>query len=109
MPLRPAVAAVAAGMVLLPATMLAVRWAEQGSRPVSELPASWQMYTAVPPSSYSGVDARGRERRLDVGPLPPVLREIDTGTLVPLRLCDRSPELVSVRRDGGPDPGTFRC
>jgi hypothetical protein len=67
------------------------------------------MYTAVPPSTYTGVDARGRERRLDVAPLPPVLREVDTGMLVPRRLCERHPDLVGVRRAGGVEPGTFRC
>lgn len=108
-PARPAVVAVAALMVVLPGSMLVARWVTEGSRPASELPASWQMYSAVPPSSYTGVDALGRERELDVGPLPPVLRAVDTGRLVPDRLCARHPDLVAVRRVGGTEPGTFRC
>lgn len=106
---RPAVLVVAALMVVLPLMMLAARWAAEGSRPTAERPASWQMYTAVPPPSYTGVDAVGRERDLDVGPLPRLLRAVGTGGVVPDRLCDRHPGLVAVRRDGGPEPGTFRC
>ncbi|MFN2522125.1 MAG: hypothetical protein ABR614_02255 [Mycobacteriales bacterium] len=109
MPVRPVVLAVAGLMVALPTSTLAVRWATEGSRPVSELPASWQMYSAVPPSSYRGLDATGRTRRLGVDDLPLVLRAVDTGRLVPDRLCARAPDLVAVERRGGPDPGTFRC
>jgi len=103
------VLAVAVLLLALPLTMLVVRWVDQGTRPQSELGASWQMYSAVPSPSYTGTDAAGRSRPLDVGPLPPVLRDVDTGRVVPDRLCDRHPELVVVQRDGGTQPGTFPC
>ena len=106
---RPLVIAVVAVQVLLPLTMLAVRWTGEGSRPVSELPASWQMYSSVAPARYDGIDAAGRVRRLDVAPLPPVVRAVDTGSVVPDRLCAATPGLVAVRRTGGPDPGAFPC
>lgn len=107
--MRPMVLAVAALQVALPATMLGIRWAQEGSRPQSELPASWQMYSSVRAADYLGVDRQGRERPLDVDPLPPVVRATDVGRAVPDRLCARFPDLVAVRRTGGPDPGTFRC
>ena len=107
--MRPVVLAVAALQVALPLSMLAVRWAQEGSRPESELPASWQMYSSVRAADYTGVDAQGRERRLDVDPLPPVVRAVDVGAVVPDRLCARFPDLVAVRRTGGTEPGTFRC
>lgn len=106
---RPLVIAVAALQVALPLTMLAVRWAGEGSRPVSELPASWQMYSYAAVPTYVGVDAPGAARRLDVDALPPVVRAVGTGRVVPDRLCARHPELVEVRRVGGPQPGVFRC
>ncbi len=109
MPRRPVVLAVAALQLALPLSMLVARWVDQGSRPVSELPASWQMYSYAPAASYTGVDAAGRARTLDVGLLPPVLRAVDTGQVVPDRLCDRHPDLVVVRRGGGTQPGTFAC
>lgn len=105
---RPLVLAVAALQVVLPLSMLAVRWADQGSRPTSELPASWQMYSFAAPAGYLGLTASG-SRPLDVRPLPPVLRAVDTGRVVPDRLCRLHPDLLAVRRTGGPDPGTFRC
>ena len=106
---RPLVLAVAALQVALPLAMLVVRWADEGSRPVSELPASWQMYSYAATPTYDGVDARGSARPLDVDALPPVLRAVGTGRVVPDRLCARHPDLVEVRRTGGPQPGTFRC
>ena len=107
--MRPLVLAVAALQVTLPLTMLGIRWVDEGSRPVSELPASWQMYSAGPAAQYTGVDAAQRRRPLDVDPLPPVLRAVDTGRVVPDRLCARHPDLVSVQRTGGTQPGTFLC
>ena len=106
---RPLVLAVAALQVALPLTMLAVRWADEGSRPVSELPASWQMYSYAGVPTYVGVDAGGAARRLDADALPPVVRAVGTGRVVPDRLCARHPDLVEVRRVGGPQPGAFRC
>jgi hypothetical protein len=105
---RPLVLAVAALQVVLPVSMLVARWAAEGSRPTSELPASWQMYSFAAPAGYLGLTASGN-RPLDVRPLPPVLRAVDTGRVVPDRLCARHPELIAVRRTGGPDPDTFRC
>lgn len=109
MRIRPVVLAVAALQVLLPLSLLAVRWVDEGSRPVSELPASWQMYSSVPAPTYTGADASGRLRELDVAPLPVVLRAVGTGRGVPDRLCDRHPDLVVVRRAGGTQPGAFSC
>lgn len=106
---RPTIVAVAALQVLVPASMLVLRWVDEGSRPVSELPASYQMYSAEPPVTYAGTDALGHSRRLEVGGLPPVLRAIDTGRVVPDRLCARHPDLVAVVRTGGIEPGTFAC
>jgi hypothetical protein len=108
-PRRPVVLAVAALQLALPLSMLVARWVAEGSRPHSELPASWQMYSYAPAASYTGLDAAGRARRLDVDPLPPVLRAVDTGQVVPDRLCDRHPDLALVRRSGGTQPGTFAC
>ena len=44
-------------------------------------------------------------------PLVPsgLLRAVATGSVVPDRLCADDPSLVVVRRDGGADPGEFRC
>lgn len=109
MPSRPVVCAVAALQVAVPLVMLAVRWADEGSRPRTELPASYQMYSAEPPVAYVGTDRQGRERVLDAGPLPPVLRAVDTGSVVPHLLCRRHRDVVAVRRDGGVQPGVFRC
>lgn len=103
------VLAVALLLLVLPLTMLVTRWVEQGTRPQTELPASWQMYSAVLSPAYTGTDAAGASRALDVDPLPPVLRDVDTGRVVPDRLCALHPELVSVRRDGGTQPATFAC
>ena len=107
--MRPVVLVVAALQVALPLSMLGVRWASEGSRPQSELPASWQMYSSLRAAEYVGVDAGGRERTLDVSSLPPVVRAVDVGRVVPDRLCARFPDLVEVRRTGGPEPGAFRC
>ena len=106
--MRPVVLAVAALQVALPLTMLAVRLADEGTRATSERPASWQMYSSTGVPSYTGLDRSGRERELDVDDLPPVLRAVDTGRVVPDRLCAQA-DLVAVRRTGGADPGTFRC
>lgn len=105
---RPLVLAVVALQVGLPLSMLVARWADEGTRAVSERPASWQMYSSITPARYTGVDAAGRERPLDVEGLPPVVRAVDVGRTVPDRLCARHPDLVAVRRDGT-RPGTFRC
>lgn len=99
----------AALQLAVPTSMLGVRWAQEGSRPVSELPASFQMYSAEPPVTYTGIDAAGRVRQLDVRPLPPVLRAVDTGRVVPDRLCARHRDLVAVQREGGTQPGAFSC
>ena len=107
--MRPLVLAVAALQVAVPVSMLGVRWATEGSRPVSELPASFQMYSAEPPVSYTGTDRTGRSRPLDVSDLPPVVRAIDSGDLLPRRLCARHPDLVAVERSGGLPPSTYRC
>lgn len=106
---RPVVLAVAALQLSLPLSMLVARWVDEGSHPESELPASWQMYSATFAPTYTGVDAFGRRAPLDVEPLPVVVRAVGTGRLVPDRLCDRHPGLVAVRREGGTQPGIFRC
>lgn len=107
--MRPVVLAVAAVQVVLPVSLLVARWSEQGLRPVTEYPASWQMYSAAPVPVYFGTDAAGRSRRVDVDDLPPLVRDVGSGRLVPDLLCSRFPDLVRVERDGGPDPGTYRC
>lgn len=107
--MRPVVLAVAVLQLAVPLTMLGMRWADEGSRPVSELPASFQMYSSTAPAAYSGLDAAGAARALSVRSLPPVLRAVDTGRSVPDRLCARHPDLVEVRRTGGTQPGAFRC
>ena len=109
MRVRPLVLLVVALQLALPLGMLAARWAEEGPRPVSERPGSWQMYSAARASTYTGVRADGVERPLDVAPLPPVVRGVGTGRVVPDRLCRRDPGLVLVRRRGGTQPGDFRC
>ena len=101
--------AVVALQLGIPLTMLGVRWADEGSRPASELPASFQMYSSTAAPTYAGRDADGRLRALSVAPLPPVLRAVDTGRSVPDRLCARYPDLVEVRRIGGTEPGAFPC
>ncbi len=106
---RPLVLAVVALQVGLPLSMLVARWVDEGTRAVTERPASWQMYSSVPAARYTGVDAAGRRRPLDVRPLPPVLRAVDVGDGGPKRLCDRHPDLVQVERESGPEPGAFRC
>lgn len=106
---RPLVLVVAALQVALPVTMLLTRWADEGSRPVSELPASLQMYSTAAAATYTGTDRSGSRRPLDVRSLPPVLRAVDTGHVVPDRLCARSADLLSVQRTGGAQPGIFRC
>lgn len=100
---------VAAAQVALPVSLLGVRWWQQGSRPTSELGASWQMYTWAPASRYTGTDVSGRSRPLEVDNLPPILRAVSTGRVVPDRLCAAHPDVVVVHRDGGPEPGTYRC
>ncbi len=101
--------ALIAAQLALPGVMLAARWAQEGSRPVSELPASWQMYSVVAPPTYTGLDAAGHERPLGPDRLPPVVRSVGTGRVVPDRLCRRHPDVVAVRRTGGTQPGLFRC
>jgi hypothetical protein len=100
---------VAAFQFAVPAAMLGVRWAQEGSRPVSELPASFQMYSAEPPITYLGTDRQGHLRPLDVGPLPPVLRAVDTGRVLPDRFCAWHADLVAVQRIGGTQPGSYPC
>ena len=109
MPRRGLVAFVAAAQVALPVALLGVRWSQEGSRPTSELGASWQMYSSAPATRYTGTDATGRIRPLDTSGLLPVLRSVSTGRVVPDRLCATYPDVVLVRRDGGPQPGTYRC
>ncbi len=106
---RPVVLAIAALQVAVPGSMLVARWATEGTRPVSELPASFQMYSAEPPVNYTGTDGDGRSRPLDVSDLPLVLRAVDYGDVLPRRLCDRHPDLVAVERRGGLPPTTYRC
>lgn len=89
--------------------MLAVRWSQEGARPASELPASWQMYSSVPAAHYAGIDRLGQSRPLTVDALPPVLRAVDVGALIPSRLCARDRRLAVVIRTGGPQPGRFPC
>lgn len=107
--MRPVVLALAAVQVVLPASLLVARWSQEGLRPVTEYPASWQMYSARPLPDYTGTDAAGRERRVEVDDLPALLRDVGTGRVVPDRLCRHFPDLVRVQRAGGPDPGTYRC
>lgn len=106
---RPTVLLVLVLQVALPVGMLVDRWADEGTRPVSERPASWQMYSAVPLPTYVGIDATGSARRLTVDELPLGVRSIGTGRTVPDQLCRRNPDLDVVRRDGGRQPGAFRC
>lgn len=108
-PRRRLVVLVAAAQVALPVALLGVRWAQEGSRPTTELGASWQMYSSAPVPRYTGTDAAGRTRPLDTGGLPPVLRAVSTGRVVPDRLCAVHPDVVVVRRDGGPQPSAYRC
>ena len=96
-------------LVVVLVLLLGVRWAQEGSRPRVELPASWQMYTATEPATYAGRDAAGTTRPLDVDGLPPGVRAVDTGRVVPGRLGAAHPEVVVVVRSGGPEPGAFRC
>ncbi len=106
---RPLVLGVVVLQLGLPLTMLGARWADEGWRPVSERPASFQMYSATGTSRYTGVDRAGRSRELHVDDLPPVVRAIGTGRVVPDRLCSLHPDLVLVRRSDGPAPGEFVC
>ena len=107
--MRPVVLAVVAVQVLVPVGLLGVRWAEEGSRPRTELGASWQMYSSAPEPRYTGVDAAGRPVPLDVDALAPVVREVAVGSAVPDLLCERRPDLVAVVRETGPDPGRWAC
>jgi hypothetical protein len=95
--------------VALPLVLLADRWLDEGAFPVDERGASFQMYSSAPALAYEGVDAAGRVRPLDVGVLPVWQRAVATGDVVPRALCDRSGDLVLVRRTGGADPGEHRC
>lgn len=106
---RPVVLAVVALQLGLPLAMLADRWADEGLRPRTERPASWQMYSQSEPPRYTGVDAAGTERPLDLAAVPLLLRAVGTGDAVPARLCAAHPDLVAVRRAGGPDPVLRRC
>ena len=100
---------VAAAQVALPVSLLVVRWSQEGLRPTSELGASWQMYSSAPVPRYTGTDASGRTRPLETDGLLPVLRSVSTGRVVPDRLCAAHPDVVAVRREGGPQPGSYRC
>ena len=104
--MRPLLLAVVALQVGVPGAALVDRWADEGSWPVSERPASFQVYSSAERPVYTGVAADGTERRLVASGL---LRAVATGRVVPDRLCEADPSLVAVRRDGGADPGTFRC
>lgn len=106
---RPVVLVVAVLQLAVPGAMLVDRWTDEGTRPVSERPASWQMYSAVPLPTYVGTDTGGRTRALDVDALPPVVRAVGTGREVLERLCGQHPDLVTVRRDGGREPRGLRC
>lgn len=106
---RPVVLAVVALQLGLPLAMLADRWADEGLRPRTERPASWQMYSQAAPPRYTGVDRRGGERPLELEVVPRLLRAVGTGDAVPARLCRAHPDLVAVRRDGGPDPLLHPC
>jgi hypothetical protein len=106
---RPLVLVLAALQVAVPVSMLVARWVTEGSRPVSELPASFQMYSAEPPVSYTGTDRSGLSRPLDVSRLPVVLRAVDSGDVLLRRLCARHPDLVAVERRAGLPPTTYRC
>jgi hypothetical protein len=106
---RPAVLVVAALLLGVPSTMLGARWSAEGSWPVSEYPASFQVYSASPRPEYDGIDASGRSRPLSLDGLPRVVRAVGTGRVVPDLLCARHPELTAVRRTGGVRPGTFPC
>ena len=106
---RLAVLALAAVQVLLPLVLLAVRWAGEGTRPRTELGASWQMYTTAAATRYVGVDATGSTRLLTVDDLPPVVREVAVGRTVPDLLCGRDPGLAAVVRETGPEPGRYAC
>lgn len=106
---RPAVLALVVLQVALPVGLLVARWLDEGTRPVTEYGASWQMYTSAPVPRYTGIDAAGVSRPLDAASLPPVLRAVSTGRVVPDRLCARHPDIVAVRRVGGPAAGDFRC
>jgi hypothetical protein len=78
--------------------MLTARWINEGSTPVSELPLSWQMYSAVHSGIYVGVDSAGDEVTLSIDGLPFVIRDVGYGDSVQRMLCDLSPDLVTVRR-----------
>lgn len=106
---RPTILFVIALQVALPVGMLVDRWADEGTRPVSERPASWQMYSAVPPPTYVGIDAAGGVRPIPVDELPIGVRAVGTGSTVPDQLCRRHPDLDVVRREGGRQPGAFPC
>jgi hypothetical protein len=106
---RPSVLAVVAVQVLVPVTLLGVRWEQEGTRPRTELGASWQMYSSAPAPHYLGEDAEGRAWPLAVDALPPVVREVAIGRTVPGRLCAAHPALVAVVRVSGPDPGRYAC
>lgn len=107
--MRAAVVALVAVQVAVPVGLLAARWEHEGSRPRTELGASWQMYTTAPEPRYLGVDTAGRTSPLSVEDLPPVVREVAVGRTVPDRLCARAPGLVAVVRENGPEPGRFAC
>lgn len=109
MPQRPAVLVLVAAQVAVPLTMLVARWSDEGVRPVTERPASFQMYSSTEVPAYTGVRADGSSSALTVDGLPPVLRAVGTGTVVPRALCARDRSLVLVRRAGGPDPREVRC
>lgn len=107
--MRPAVLALVVVQVGVPLVLLGARWVDQGSRPRTELGASWQMYSSAPEPRYTGVDAAGRTWPLHAGELPPVVREVATGGTVPELFCTRHPRLVAVVRETGPEPGRYAC
>lgn len=79
--------------------MLGARWIAEGSRPETELPLSFQMYSAVDLGEYTGTLADGSTVPLSLDALPPVTRGIGYGDDVPQEFCAANKELVSVQKE----------
>lgn len=92
---RRIVAIVVAVQVAIPLGMLAARWVNEGSQPVSEYPLSWQMYSAVDSGTYVGNDGVN-DIPLNSDDLPPFVRYAGYGPTVPEMLCEANPQLISV-------------
>jgi hypothetical protein len=95
--------------ILVPLGALGIRWVQEGSRPASELPFSFQMYSAAPTAQYIGRDSDGNLRELTTSGIPLVIRQVSYGLSVPERLCAADQALTSVERLSGPDPLVFQC